>query len=283
MDEYEKYLFDLNGYLVLEDVLTPGEVAACNEAIDQNSDSIRRRPDQRSRAGGSKALQGKIRGDLIGMLAWPKPWCVPFRDLLSHPRVMDCMLELLGDSFRLDHLYGIVMDKGTEGFTLHGGGTKRNSFVHFYGFVNGRMRSGLTVVSWALTDCGPGDGGFMCIPGSHKSNYPLPRDIARLEKDAGVVKQVPVKAGSVIIFTEALAHGTMPWKADHERRSVLYKYTPGSIAQNNPEAYRNPAITSDTKNYRPEGVEEVLDELTPLQRKLMERPYHSSRPSLTAV
>ena len=36
-----------------------------------------------------------------------------------------------------------------------------------------------------------------------------------------------VEAGDLIIFTEALVHGTMEWTAEHERRSLLYKYSPG--------------------------------------------------------
>ena len=35
-----------------------------------------------------------------------------------------------------------------------------------------------------------------------------------------------MEAGDVLIFTEALIHGTMPWDADHERRTMLFKYSP---------------------------------------------------------
>ena len=44
------------------------------------------------------------------------------------------------------------------------------------------------------------------------------------------VKTLEAKAGSVIIFTEALAHGTAPWKSDNTRRSLLFKYTPSYMA-----------------------------------------------------
>lgn len=144
MDEYEKYLFDLNGYLVVENALTPAEVQACNEAIDQNRDHIQERPPEQSLAGGSKALKGdQGRGDMEGMLTWPKPWCEPFRRLLAHPRIMPYLLELLRDGFRLDHVYGIIMRRGAEGFVFHGGGTT-DDLTHFYQFHNGRMRCGLT-------------------------------------------------------------------------------------------------------------------------------------------
>ena len=41
MNQEELYLFDLNGYLVIEDVLTQEEVATANQAIDQNLDNGR--------------------------------------------------------------------------------------------------------------------------------------------------------------------------------------------------------------------------------------------------
>jgi hypothetical protein len=52
MDETQKYLFDLNGYLVIPDALTVGEIAACNEALDNNQDRIRER--SQSLSAGSK-------------------------------------------------------------------------------------------------------------------------------------------------------------------------------------------------------------------------------------
>ena len=37
--EMERYLFDLNGYLVLEGALTADEVAACNGVLDRLQDT----------------------------------------------------------------------------------------------------------------------------------------------------------------------------------------------------------------------------------------------------
>jgi len=266
VDEYEKYFFDLNGYLVIENALTSDELLKLNEAIDENADRIQIRSPEQSLARESPALVGKHgRGDLGGMLTWPKPWCEPFRALLDHPSVVPHLLEVLRDGFRLDHLYGIITVAGAEGHVLHGGGTA-DDLTHLYQFHNGQMRCGLTVVSWVLTDVGPGDGGFVCIPGSHKSNYAPPPGVSRLEKDIGVVRQIEAPAGSAIVFTEALTHGTMPWKAGHERRSILYKYSPG------PMTY--------SKRYVPEGVDEVLDEFTSSQRAVLEPPYRTQRPTL---
>jgi ectoine hydroxylase-related dioxygenase (phytanoyl-CoA dioxygenase family) len=48
-----------------------------------------------------------------------------------------------------------------------------------------------------------------------------------MERPAHYVRQPAAKAGDLIIFTEALVHGTMAWTAAHERRALLYKYSPG--------------------------------------------------------
>jgi len=266
VDDLQRYLFDLNGFLVIEDALTPDEVAACNEAINANQERVAIRSEEQSLSRGSTALQGEQgRGDLGGMLTWPQPWCQPYRNLLDHRSVMPSLLEVLGDGFRLDHLYGIVMTRGTEGHVLHGGGAN-DEMPHFYRCHGGRIRCGLTVVSWALTDVSEGDGGFACIPGSHKANFLTPREIVRLEHDAGIVKQVPQRAGSALIFTETLVHGAFPWRAAHERRAVLYKYSPGALAY--------------SSRYLPEGIADHLDELTPTQRALLTPPSRPNRPKI---
>ena len=43
MKEHEKYFFDVNGYLVVQKILSPELVAALNEAIDHNQDRVRLR------------------------------------------------------------------------------------------------------------------------------------------------------------------------------------------------------------------------------------------------
>jgi ectoine hydroxylase-related dioxygenase (phytanoyl-CoA dioxygenase family) len=266
MNEREKYLFDLQGYIVLEDVLSPEQLQACNDAIDAQRATIRRRSGDELLSGGSQALVGEQgRGDIGGMLTWPAPHCRIWRELLIHPRVVECLREILDDGFRLDHLYGILMTTGTEGHVLHGGGHAANP-THYYRFRNNQMRCGLTVVSYVLTDQGPGDGGFACVPGSHKSNYPAPPELRRLEDDLGCVVQPTARAGSVIVFTEALTHGTLPWNAAHERRAMLYKYSPGAI--------------SYSSSYLPGGVGEAIDEFTPAQRAVLEPPYHPRRPHI---
>ncbi|MGH2355875.1 MAG: phytanoyl-CoA dioxygenase family protein [Chloroflexota bacterium] len=243
MNDEERYLFDLQGFLVLPGVLPLGEVQALNDLIDQQG-----LPDP-----GEDVRSQRFGGFLR--------WGQPFRDLLDHPRTLPYLKELLDPGVRLDHCYGIYMRQGSSGLSLHGGGTPYDR-PEYYHFRNGQMYNGLTVVTWALVDVPPGQGGFACIPGSHKANYPCPRPIRAFERNPGCVIQVPMRAGDVLIFTEALTHGTQPWTAPHHRRALLYKYAPGHMAWGS--GYANwPA--------------ELKEQLTPDQRLLLEPPYHSRR------
>ena len=72
MNEDEKYLFDLTGYIVVKNVLDEEALARCNEAIDHYGSGIRERT--QSLAGSATALRGITgRGELSGMLGWELP------------------------------------------------------------------------------------------------------------------------------------------------------------------------------------------------------------------
>ena len=230
MNEDEKYLFDLNGYLVLPGVLSDEEVMNLNVAIDSHADQMQEI--DRSLAADSKAMQGTSRRmDLSGMLAWEQPHCEPFRELLVQPRVKSILEGVLGSGYRLDHGPGLIaMDKGCEGGRLHGGGVERGDISEVYFYKNDKIFTGLTVVEYLLADEGKGDGGVAVVPGSHKANVKCPDDMLNWDQHQEYVHEVNASAGDVLIFTETLTHGTLPWTGDHQRRALLYKFSPGTIS-----------------------------------------------------
>jgi hypothetical protein len=159
-------------------------------------------------------------------------WDKACQELFDHPKILPYLLELLGPKFRADHDYCIFMKKGAHRGNLHGGDIEHvtgRAGDHWYKYRDGVMRNGLTVFTYNLAPAKQGDGGFSCVPGSHKSNFAthLPKDVRTFDRIPDYVCQPAVDAGDVIIFTEALIHGTMPWAGDHERRALLYKFSPG--------------------------------------------------------
>jgi ectoine hydroxylase-related dioxygenase (phytanoyl-CoA dioxygenase family) len=203
LSDLERYFFDLYGYVVRHDALSPDEVDQLNAAVDrlgvpEPGDSLE-----------SQRFVGFLERDQI------------FRDLLDHEAILEPVLEMCGPKARLDHAYGIVMSPGTSGLGLHGGGTPHDP-AQFYEVRGNHMYNGLVSVQWALVDHRSGDGGFCCIPGSHRAHFALPSG-----HPPSWVVDVPLLAGDVVIFTEGLTHGTSTWRAPYQRRSLLFKYAPG--------------------------------------------------------
>ena len=213
--ELQQYLFDLQGYLVIENVLDPEELTTLNQLIDRQELPT---PGKVQRFGGAP--------DGSGFLDWGKPFC----DLLTHQAIMPIIRFRLGDCFRLDRIYGMYMREGMPRGHLHAdyGATSTTSDAQpgeYFPFRDNQVANGFVVVTWVLSDTGPDYGGFCCIPGSHKSNFKLPPQIDQSPEDAPCVMIPNAPAGSVILFTEALTHGTAAWRGKHERRSLLYKYS----------------------------------------------------------
>lgn len=239
MNELERYLFDLQGFLVVEAAIAPDHLAALNHLLDCQVAQSQEHSKPWSR--------------FDRLLGWGKP----FRDLIDNSRITPYLVALLGDRFRLDHDYvHIIRQPGTGpiGTFLHGGGTPFDP-CQYYHFQHGQMYNGLTAVAYHLTDVAIGDGGFGCIPGSHKSNLPLPTTLEDLEHPHPCIQEVAGKAGTAIIFTEALTHTTLFWRAQHERRTLFYKYSP------HPSAWLRSVYTP-----------EDYPDLTDAQRRILKSP-----------
>jgi len=120
----ERFLFDLNGFLVVRGVLSPEEVAAANAAVDAKQSLLLARdaPALRNTKAGTPLDASGPRLDMGGMLFWERPHCDVFRKMLCHPKLVPYLTELCGVGYRLDHQpLLIAQERDSEGFSLHGG------------------------------------------------------------------------------------------------------------------------------------------------------------------
>lgn len=232
MTPEEMFLFDLSGYLVVKGLLTPEEVALYNAIIER------------------KHAETPRQGVAFDFLRYD----VRFHSLIEDARILPYMVALCGPHVRLDHAYGLEMTRGEGHSNLHGGPFRDNG-SHYYAWHNGRMWNGLVVISLFLTPQRAGDGGFIVLPGSHKSNLPL-----AVDHTSDRVVQPVLDAGDAILFTEALVHGTRSWNADHIRRSLLLKYNGGHMTW-----------------ARPERLDWLKEGANPLRAALLRSPYVGGR------
>ena len=121
MSEREWSFFDLHGHLVLQDMVTPKEVAAANAAIIHHVDLVQRRQPGLAQGAEHLVAPDGARRTAAEPLTFDRPWCRPLRRMLRPPG-LDILNQILGTGFRLDQGLGLIqMDDETEGHRLHGG------------------------------------------------------------------------------------------------------------------------------------------------------------------
>ena len=239
MSDAERYLFDLNGFLVVRNVLTSDEVAACNAAITARSGEAVARSDGalRNAAEGSVMYgDGPPRLDLGGILEWDLEESKVFKSVLAHPRLLPLFTGILGKGYRLDHIPFVLMNnKGGEGFALHGGTVDCVSGEYnpelSYTCRAGQVRTSLLGCNVILSgEHGPDSGGFCVVPGSHKSNFAMPPGMVDGAEHGEYIVNPVARPGDVILFSEGTVHGARAWRPDVQRRTALYRFAPATCA-----------------------------------------------------
>ena len=260
MNEYDErdYFFDLRGYLVLERALSPELVSMLNAALDAfphlelgHWHGNVQRLDNNGRAG--LELQNIVEA------GWP------FEELIDHAAWIDLVRRYCGEfgnyyeGLFIDECLASIRRSGGY-FPLHSG--HQDGMVRTqYSFRNGRFRCGMVNILMALTDIGPGDGGTVIIPGSHKSNLPHPvlrrpfaERVQQEREKVDVAIEVHLKAGDALLFVDDLAHGASARINPGERRVVIYRYGP----------------RWGTTRYGYRYSDEFIARLTPHRRQIMQ-------------
>lgn len=284
MTDHQKYLFDLNGYLIVRGVLSEDEVRQANAAIDAHQDDMVERSDAALRnAVEGTALYGTGPGrqDLGGVLEWNREESQVFKSILAHPKLVPVFHGILGKGYRMDHLpFCLSQTKGAEGFALHGGTIDCRSGAYnphlAYHAHQDSIHCALLGCNVMLTDHKAGDGGFCVVPGSHKSHFKMPQGMVDGDDLYNeFIVQPDTQAGDVVLFSEGTVHGAKAWTATHERRACLYRFAPAT------NAYGRSYFGHSSNNGWPS---KMYDDLNDAQRAVLEPPFANrlDRPNIVA-
>lgn len=233
-NEMEIYFFDLQGYLLLEKALTPEEVTACNDRLDELL------PMELDEWDGYLHARPISKGADTFQLQQIYEAGEPFERLIDHPSWIDKVKYFVGGEGTFDWLHGpLFIDEnfawvrgpGKATF-IHSGGHENVKRTQFQ-YLDGRFQCGQVNILIALADIGPGDGATMVVPGSHKSNFPHPQAAnptngerpASLDDINGAI-EVYMKAGDALLFVDSLCHGSATRTNPGDRRIVVYRYGP---------------------------------------------------------
>ena len=263
ISDMDRYLFDLNGYLILRGALSVDEVAACNLSLDEMQN---RKPG---------AWHGRVQGhnftghheglNLQQIYEAGPAW----ERLIDHPSWINKVKHFIGTDMPnfdghhgplfIDESFASIRGPG-QAIGLHSGGHERVTRCQFR-YHDGKFHCGQINILMALNDIGPGDGATMLIPGSHKSNIIHPQfgqaqmqtaEGASVDGITGAI-EVHLKAGDAILFVDAIMHGSARRVNDGQRRIAVYRY--------------GPSWGFFRHAYRPSS--ELLQRLTPKQRNIV--------------
>ena len=260
VSDRDKYFFDLRGFIVVRNAISSQEVCDLNECLDAI-------PPMKA---------GEWYGHIHSHKYGEKNGCnlqqiyeagEPFERLIDHPSWIERVKCFVGGEGTFDQHHGpLFIDENFasirgpgDAIGIHSGAfpwVKRCQ----YHFSNGAFNCGQVNMLLALTDIGPGDGGTMVVPGSHKSNFRHPdfekcamRPEGASADDVEGAIEVHLDAGDAILFVDSICHGSALRTNSGQRRIVVNRY--------------GPSWGFFRSGYRPSP--ELLARLTPARRKIV--------------
>tara|TARA_Y100000816_G_C26091450_1_gene576856 strand:- start:955 stop:1719 length:765 start_codon:yes stop_codon:yes gene_type:complete len=212
------YLFDLNGYYILKNVINSSDIKKANKILEIIEE---KKPSDLPK----NIFFGKKKNNrelyISNILQLDKV----FEKFASLPIFLKLIKRVTGNSnfFRLNHAVGMTKLKKDAYTYLHMGNLPHHPKI-FYFTKNGIIFSNITKILIPLCNNKDIDGGFAVIPGSHKSNFVRPFD-NNPKNNKSCLVHLDAKPGDAIIFTEALAHGSLVNKSNKLRRVLSYMYS----------------------------------------------------------
>ena len=210
------------GYLGVEGVLAPGEVAALRQVTDEFV--------EQSRA----ATEGDTVFDLepghapdnpkLRRLKSPVAQHEIYRSTLHHERILDIIAQLIGPRIRTN---GDKLNMKSGGF---GSPVEWHQDWAFYPHTN----DDLLAVGVCIDDMNETNGCLLVIPKSHKEpiyNHHLDGHFAgavtTTDFDDSTAEKIELKAGGISIHHVRALHASLPNLSPHPRRLLLLQYCAG--------------------------------------------------------
>jgi hypothetical protein len=231
MTPEEKYLFDLQGYLVVRGALSADLLGRLNRTIDHleslGDEEVEKLGVPRSYVKEDNAYAqtgGQPESGLGDYSCCALSYGGAFEELIDLAAILPYMEEMIGEPCRLDAV-SLLSRHGRGAFRFHHGYAELLPYSE-YVFQDGGFKCVSAKISYALTEVGVEDGCFAVIPGSHKSNFTNP--LVGLVPDPAqpLVEPLPCGAGDAVIFSEDLSHGAVENHSGRVRRTLFYSYAP---------------------------------------------------------
>ncbi len=201
-------IFMREGYLLIEDAISPQDVRRYIEAIDR----IAPGHPSRRRVNPFRPTDGVAHLDPV------------FAEVIDHPRHVGFAYDLYGEQLKLHNSQAFIRPPGKSGARWHNDGAR----VMPYAVYSPILPLQLKVAYW-LTDLPrPRMGNLVVYPGSHRS-----RRFDANAKLGSVEGEVPicVKAGTMMLIHSHIFHTVMDNESDVSRYNLFYTYCPSWVCE----------------------------------------------------
>jgi ectoine hydroxylase len=256
LTERERAELDERGFVLLDDVLSPEEVAELAARIDE----------VHARYGGEP---GTGRLEVRNCLAQHPA----FLRLVDHPKLLPIVVELLGPNIKIRSTHLDVRPPLPPPLANHELGRDRpgepeewhvDGPLYGYPTVAGVLPMMEVKLGFFLSDLWEPNSGTLClVPGTHRLDYRVLAD-PELRVPTEAVFKVRARAGAVILFRTGIWHCVAPNLSAHTRKVLYYAYT-----------YR----WVEASDYLTQS-DALLATCTPVQRQLLGAAAVAGRPPL---
>jgi ectoine hydroxylase-related dioxygenase (phytanoyl-CoA dioxygenase family) len=205
--------FDEQGFVVLQDFFSCGLIDSVREAIDRHMDEIERsNPEE---GGRHRPGHGMLVGD---QLAERDPQLLQF---CSNPELLDVIMQLAGPQVRLycnQAIYKPPEDPRAMAWHQDNGYTPVKPDQYYTCWI-------------PLVDATVENGCIWVMPSTHRNGI-VPHVASPVGKSAYQGDEqgipVPVKAGSLILFSSLLIHRSSANTSRHVRKAYVVQYIPAN-------------------------------------------------------
>jgi ectoine hydroxylase-related dioxygenase (phytanoyl-CoA dioxygenase family) len=221
----QRYHLEVFGYVVVENVLTPDEVAALRDALYALRDALLELEDPSDagpRVNGAYLRTNRPHHRFIGHIIEAAPIITSYA---THARLVSMAEELMGSEARIVEMNAHINSRDPEPTETPRFGFHSGTDIPFGAHVHdGLYHCNFVKTLTNLTDLGPEDGGTTVIAGSHKVDVPREDLVELAYADPSLIHQVVAPAGSTLLFSETLIHATGHIRSDRERVIIITGY-----------------------------------------------------------
>jgi len=254
MNEIERYEFDRQGFIVVENMLDPTIVSSLSAAVDELQEHAQHNINQQPRKSspwGSNYHQNPDLGyhvdgsngegnTIIIEDFWNAD--VRFDALVNEVRTMAYIDQIIQGRATINNSEIRVRFRGNQSGS-HGGMRNENQKYRYYFGAYGTDCMMVRMI-YFIHDVTRDQGAFCVVPGTHKANLPCPYG-GNPDEEPGMIA-LEVKAGDAILFTESLRHGGITNRSDQVRKTIHVGYGPYWMMSQNIATMDEPQFITET-------------------------------------